>query len=215
MNLKKQMLTFFAILLLGTVSLLSGCATTGMDRSVKTSNSIRDVDNEIRKMSVQIDVTAASLDALVKSDKPDLKKHFNTYSDELEKLEHEGKLVTRRLDEMKSHSKEYFAEWEKQGETFTNSDIRELSEQRRSTLAEMYARVPAAGVGIKGAYHAYLTDLKEIQKYLSNDLTPQGIEGITPVANKSVQNLNALKASFQPVLSALDEIKAELYSGKK
>ncbi|MFA7404424.1 MAG: DUF2959 family protein [Pelobacteraceae bacterium] len=215
MNLRKHLLPFFTMLLLGTVPFMAGCASTGMDRSVKTSNSIRDVDSEIRKMTVQIDVTAASLDFLVRSEKSDLKKSFDSYSDNLAKLDKEGKKVLKRLDEMKSHSKEYFAEWEKQGDAFTNSEIRELSEQRRSRLAEVYAQVPAAGAGIKGSYHAYLTDLKEIQMYLSNDLTPKGIEGITPVANKSVQNLDALKASLKPVLSALDEIKAELYNGKK
>lgn len=215
MKLKKQSLAICTLFLLGTVSFLGGCATTGLDRSVKTSNSIRDVDKEIRKMSTQIDVTAKSLDTLVKAQNSDLKKSFSKYSDNLDDLDKEGKRVIKRLDEMKSHSKEYFAEWEKQGDTFSNSEIRELSEQRRSKLAAIYAQVPAAGAGIKGAYNAYLTDLKEIKLYLANDLTPKGIEGITPVANKSVQNLDTLKTSFQPVIAALDEIKAELYSGKK
>jgi hypothetical protein len=194
---------------------MGGCATTGIDRSVDTSSSIQEVDREIRKMSVQIDVTAASLYTLVNTGKPDLKKSFDSYTNNVDKLETEGNKVLKRIDEMKKRSKEYFGEWEKQGDTFTNTDIRELSEQRRSKLAELYARVPAAGYGIKGTYHAYLTDLKEIQKYLSNDLTPKGVEGIGPVANRSVQDLDSLKISLKPVIAALDDIKAELYSGKK
>jgi DNA repair ATPase RecN len=203
------------MLLLGTVSFLGGCATTGMDRSVKTSNSIREVDSEIRKMIVQIDVTAASLDAVVTTGQPNLKKTFGKYSDNVENLDKEGKRVIKRLEEMKVRSNEYFAEWEKEGDAFTNSEIRELSTERRTKLAASYARVPAAGAGIKGTYNAYLTDLKEIQKYLSTDLTPKGVEGITPVANKSVQDLDALKQSLQPVIAALDEIKAELYNANK
>jgi hypothetical protein len=205
----------YTMFLLVTASFITGCATTGMDRAVRTSNSIRDVDSEMRKMMVQIDVTAASLDTLVKAGQPDLKKTFTSYSDNLEKLDNEGQRVLSRLEEMKLHSKEYFSEWEKQGIVYTNSEIRELSDDRRSKLAEIYARVPAAGAGIKGAYHAYLTNLKEIQLYLSNDLTPKGVEGIDPVAKKAVVDLAALKTSFQPVLSALDEIKTEIYSGKK
>jgi hypothetical protein len=215
MKFRTHTLAIYTLFLLGTASFMGGCATTGMERSVKTSNSIRDVDSEIRKMIVQIDATAASLDLLVRADKTDLKGPFNSYSNNLNKLDSEGKLVIKRMDEMKAHSKEYFSEWEKQGDNFTNSEIRVLSEERRSKLADIYAQVPAAGAGIKGAYNSYLTDLKEIQKYLSNDLTPQGIEGITPIANKSVQNLDTLKSSLNPVLSALDEIKVELYSGKK
>lgn len=215
MTLKNNSVAFFAMFILGTAAFTGGCATTGMDRSVKASNSIKEVDTEIRKMIVQIDVTAASLDTMIMVGQPDLKKSFKNYSDQLNKLDNEGKRVIKRLDEMKSRNKEYFGEWEKQGDTFTNSEIRELSEQRRSKLAETYAQVPAAGAGIKGNYHAYLTDLKEIQKYLSNDLTPQGIEGITPVAHKSVQDLDSLKNSLKPVITALDEIKAEMYNGKK
>lgn len=215
MRLRNHSLVIFAMFILGTTAFLGGCATTGMDRSVKTSNSIKEVDSEIRKMIVQIDVTAVSLDSLVIPRNTELKKPFNSYSDNLAKLESEGKRVVKRTEEMKSRSKEYFGEWEKQGDTFTNSEIRELSAERRNNLAEIYARVPAAADGIKGTYNAYLTDLKEIQKYLSNDLTPKGIEAITPVAKRSVQNLDALKVSLQPVITALDEIKAELYTGKK
>lgn len=215
MKIKKQLLAFFATLLIGASTILGGCATTGMDRSVKTSNSIRDVDTEIRKMMVQIDVTAASLDSLVMPGQSSLKKSFDTYSDNVAKLDSEGKLVLKRTEEMKSNSKEYFAEWEKQGDGFTNAEIRELSAERRNRLAESYSRVPAAGSGIKGTYNAYLTDMKEIQKFLSTDLTPKGIEAITPIAQKSVKDLDALKASLVPVITALDEIKAELYTGKK
>jgi DNA repair ATPase RecN len=215
MKLRSHSLALFAMLLFGTAALLGGCATTGMDRSIKTSNSIKDVDSEIRKMMVQIDVTAASLDAVVAPGQPNLKKSFDKYSDDLEKLDKEGKKVNKRTDEMKKSSKEYFGEWEKQGDAFTNSEIRELSTERRNKLAEIYARVPAAADGIKGSYNAYLVDLKEIQKYLSTDLTPKGVEGITPVAKRSVQELDSLKASLRPVIAALDEIKVELYSGKK
>jgi hypothetical protein len=73
--------------------------------------------------------------------------------------------------------------------------------------------VPAAGAGIEVTYLAYLSDLKEIQTYLSNDLTPQGIETIIPVADKTDRDLRALKESMQPVLAALNEIKTALQGG--
>jgi hypothetical protein len=216
MKLKNHSLAFIALLLLSTATFLGGCATTGMDRSDKASNSIKDVDSEIRKMIIQIDVTAASLDSLVSAGQPDLKKSFETYSENLKNLDREGKKVIRRTEEMKARSKEYFAEWEKQGEAFTNPEIRELSAERRTKLAEIYVRVPAAVAGINRTYHAYLTDLQEIQKYLSTDLTPNGVLAINPVAKRSVQDLDALKLSLQPVFAALEEIKSELYSsGKK
>lgn len=215
MKIRNHTRVLFAILMTGAAVCLSGCATTGMDRSVKTSNSIQEFDDEIGKLVVQLDATAASLDTLLVPGQPEVKKSFDSYTDNVVMLEKEGNRVLRRMEEMKSQSKEYFAEWEKQGSAYSNPRIRELSEERRLKLAETYARVPAAGAGIKVSYLAYLSDLKEIQKYLSNDLTPQGVASITPVAQNTTPDLEALKASLQPVIAALEEIKAELHGGTK
>lgn len=215
MKLRNQLLAVFATFLLSTAAFLGGCATTGMDRSVKTSDSIQDLEKEIRKIDGQIDATSRSLEALVAPGNTELKKSFNNYSDNLEKLDDDGKKVIKRMDEMKEHSNDYFDEWEKQGTSYKNPEISKLSAERRMKLTEIYARVPAAGAGIKSSYLASLTTLKEIKSYLANDLTPKGIEAIDPVAKRAVQNLAELKVSLQPVIPALEEIKAELYSGKK
>jgi hypothetical protein len=211
MKLRKHSALFISMILLATTAFLGGCASTGMKRSERTSNSIKHVDTEIREFMVQIDATSASLDSLVTAGKSDPKKSFNTYTKDVAKFERDGNRVVKRLNEMKLNSREYFEEWAKEGDNFTNPEIRQLSEERRSKLAGIYAQVPAANAGVNGSYNAALTDLKEIQKYLSNDLTPKGIEGIAPSAQKSVQDLDQLKESLKPVISSLDEIKAELY----
>jgi hypothetical protein len=110
-------LAFLTMLMVGAAAFLGGCATstTGMDRSVKTSTSIEEVENEIVKMDVQLDKTAASLDMLLRPGQADLKKSFEEYAYNLFKLENEGNRVLKRMEEMKSHSIDYFAEWEKQG----------------------------------------------------------------------------------------------------
>jgi hypothetical protein len=213
MKTRNHSLAFSLMLMVGAAAFLGGCAVTGMDRSVKTSNSIQEVENEIVKMDTQLDETAASLDVLLRPGQPDVKKSFDRYANNLVKLENEGNRVLKRMEEMKSQSIEYFAEWEKQGSAYSNPRIRELSEERRLKLAETYAKVPAAGAGIEVTYLAYLSDLKEIQTYLSNDLTPQGIETIIPVADKTDRDLQALKESMQPVLAALNEIKTALQGG--
>ena len=215
MKLRNHSLAVCTMVMLGTASFIGGCATTGVERSEKTSNSIRDVNSEIKTMSLQIDVTSKSLESLVAAGNPNLRKSFDIYSKDLDKLEHEGKRVIKRMEEMKAHSKEYFSEWDKQGVAYKNPELSALSEGRRSKLAEIYARVPAAGAGVKSSYLSYLTTLKETKLYLSNDLTPKGVETVTPIANRSVQDMEALKTSLQPVTTALDEIQAELYSGKK
>jgi hypothetical protein len=211
MNFRKQSLVFFGILLLATASFLGGCATTDTNRTIKTANSIYEVDDEVRKMIVQIDLTGTSLDILTTAGQIDLKKCFNNYSDNLDKLEIQGNRVLTHVDAMRSQSIKYFTEWEKVGDAYKHPRIQRMTEIRRSELAEIYLQVAVAGAGIKEAYLAYLSNLKGIQKQLSKDLTPNSIEAIAPITQKGVQDLSVLRESFKPAIAGLDEIKIELY----
>jgi len=69
---------------------------------------------------------------LVVPGNPDLRKSFDSYSDNLARLEKEGIRVNKQAEELKSQCKEYFAEWKKRGDTFTNPEIRKLSAKRRN-----------------------------------------------------------------------------------
>lgn len=215
MNLKFYLPSKQYFFLLGIILLLCNCEKNSLTRAINTSNSMQDVDEEMRKMSTQIVVTATSLETLIDAEVPDLKNDFDAYSANLKKLNHQGKIVLKRIDEMKSKSKEYFVEWEKQENTYTNQTIRDLSEQRRIKLAKSYDEVRIKSIGIKEAYQAYSEDLNEIQAYLANDLTPSGIDALKPVTQKANQNLKQLKKSFEPVIEALNEIRAQMYGGTK
>lgn len=213
MKIKTKPAVLFTTLLLGAITFMGGCATTGMERAASTSTSMHTVESDIRQASVQVDATGASLNELIKPDQPKVKNAFGKYSDNVAKMEQMGKRLLKHTDEMSARGKDYFEEWDKQGDSYTNPQIRELSEQRRADLAEIYMQIPASSVGVKGAFSAYLSDIKEIQKYLSNDLTPKGIEAITPIAQKAVSDGQLLKEAVMPVLSAITRARAELAPG--
>jgi outer membrane murein-binding lipoprotein Lpp len=197
-----------------TAMLIAGCVSTGMDRSIKASNSIRDVDAEVGGLNVRIDFVATSLDTLLKSGQADLKKNFDAFSSDIPPLEKQGALVLKREEEMNKASKEYFSEWQKQGTNYTNPQIRKLSDERRVKLAKIYDKVLAGNEGIKVAYYSYLSDLKEIQSFLNTDLTPSGVASIEPIAQKTVAHLYELRKSLNPMIAALVEIQSELYEEK-
>ena len=132
MKSRNHVPVWFTLVLLGIAVLAAGCATTGMQRSVSTSNSIQVVDNDIRKFLVLIDETSTSLDYLVNTKEGDLIRSFDAYSANVLKLDAQGKVVIKHTAEMRARSTEYFSEWEKQGNTYTNPKIRALSEDRRN-----------------------------------------------------------------------------------
>lgn len=206
-------LTLGVLWLGASILILVACASTGMERSAKARTSMRTVDSDIKQALLQVDATNASLENLIKPGQSDVKKALESYAGNVAKMENQGQKLVKHTDEMSAKRLDYFAEWEKQGDKYTNPEIRELSEQRRADLSEIFAQIPAASVGIKGAFHTYLSDIKEIHKYLSNDLTPKGIESITPTAQKSIADGDNLKESVKPVVAALDRARAEMAQG--
>lgn len=199
--------------LLGFLLLLPGCATTGSGRAEKTTAKMEVVDSEMRQAVVQIDATGISLEKLIAPGLSDTKGAFETYSENVVTMERLGEKLIKHTDEMSVRGTDYFAEWEKEGNTYTNPRIRELSEQRRSDLNTVYRKISESSIGVKGWFIAYMRDIKEIQSFLATDLTDKGITAITPVAQKAISDGTILRNAVLPVLSALDGAKREMAQG--
>lgn len=203
----------FTTVFLGVITFLIGCATTpttSMDRATKTTTSMQAVEADYKQASVQIDATSTSLEDLIKPGQTDMKKAYGAYAGNVEKMEQLGKRLDMHTEQMRSRGQAYFAEWET---SYTSPEIRELSERRRNEMREIYAKIPEASIGVSGALKSYLTDIKDIQTYLSNDLTPQGIETMRPMAQKAVTDGDNLKETVKPVLTAIDRVKTEMTQG--
>lgn len=198
------------IMILGVIISLAGCTTTGMQRSETTGTTMKAVEDDYKQAVAQEDAIGAALEDLVKPGQSDVKKAFEQYSANVDKMEDLGKQLFEHADKMSAQGKEYFEEWRKQGSTYTNPQIQALSEQRRAELSAVFGKIAEESVGVKDAIKAYMSDIREIQTYLSNDLTPKGVEAITPIARKAVWDGNSLKDAINPVISAIGSARAAL-----
>jgi len=200
-------------MILGAALIQLGCATTGMQRSTNTRTTMKEVEDDYQLAIVRVSDTNASLETLVKMDQTDEKKAFEKYSDNVKKMKGIGKRLFGHADKMRTQQKEYFEEWRKQGNAYTNPEIQALSEQRREDLSGSFVKISEASVGVKGSFKAYMSGLEEIKTYLSTDLTPKGVESITPVVRKAIEDGEKLKESIYPVISTIDEARAEMAQG--
>lgn len=200
------------MIIAGTLS-VAGCAKTGMQRSTTTGTTMQSVESDIKQIIAQVDVTGASLQELIRPGQSDAKKAFKKYTDNVDKMQGMKKRFFEHTDKMRVQGKEYFEEWRTDGNTYTNPQIQALGEQRRAALSADFVRITEASVGVKGSFNAYMSDLKEIQNYLSNDLTPKGIEAISPIAQQAVMDGTSLQAAIYPVLNAVSNARGELAQG--
>jgi hypothetical protein len=202
--------TFLGTLFLAAITFLLGCESTGMQRSEKATTTMQTVADGISQVAAQLDATGASLEALASTGQSDVGKAFQAYSANVARMDSLEKQFTKHADEMSSRGKDYFAEWKKQGDAYANPQIRELSEQRRAALGEVYGKIAEASIGVKDAFQAYMSDLKEIRTYLSNDLTAKGLDAIAPSKDKVVRDGENLREAVTRIQNAVDRARSEM-----
>jgi hypothetical protein len=210
MKLRTEPGVIFTAMIVIVILSLTGCAMTGMQRSAKTATSMDVVEQDYREVVSQVDLTRASLEDLIRPGQPEVKGAFEKYSANVDKMDDLKKSLFKHADNMNSQGKNYFEEWRKQGDMYTNPQIQALSEQRRADLSAIFVKISEASIGVKGVFKNYLSDISEIRTYLSNDLTTKGVEAITPTAQKAIMDGDSLKDAVDPVLSAISRARAEM-----
>jgi hypothetical protein len=210
MKVSYKITVYYISIIALSVVFMAGCASTGIQRSEKATITMQTMDSDIKSIVAQLDATGLSLDDIMRAGQTDVKKAYSLFKDNVSKMESLEKNFNKHYSEMKARGKEYFEEWQKDGDSYKNPKIQQLSEQRRNELGYVYGLIANNSSGVSDAFKAYVNDLKEIQNFLSNDLTSNGIDAITPISRTVVQDGENLKYAIKNVRSAIDRAKSEM-----
>lgn len=179
-----------AALLLG-----AGCASTAYDKGNKTAQDIQTTANRIAALPGMVDKTLASLDDLVNKPQSDLRPQFKQFTAHLKDVESAAKEVGAARRSMGEKSKEFFAEWDAQLAKINNEDIKARSQARKNEVSQRLDAIKRSYSEAETAFRPFMSNLQDIQKYLSVDLTAGGLAAIKDTVAKANQNAVPLKAS--------------------
>lgn len=205
-----QMNYFLFSALISSFILIVGCQSSGMERSTEARTSLQTMDDDIQSAIRQLDITGGSLDNLMSVSQSDLNKVFATYSNNVSQIASFEEKFARHAAEMTTRGTDYFEEWQKEGTEYNNARIQQLSDQRRATLGKIYDRIAENSIGVNEAFKAYVSDVKEIPAFLSNDLTAKGIAAISPTSEKVVRDGDSLMVALENVQIAIQGARAEM-----
>ncbi|MEX2351347.1 MAG: DUF2959 family protein [Balneolaceae bacterium] len=200
----------FLFLLLTSMLTVIACSTTGLQRSEEVQTTMQTVDNDIKFIIVQLDAIGASLNELTKPAQADMEKAFELFSENVSKIEDMEQDFDKHASEMEASGKAYFAEWDSDSQQYDNADIQRQSDQRRATLGETYDKIAQNNVGVKESFETYVSDINEIERFLSNDLTRDGIDSIRNISERVVMNGTHLKNELQSLQEAIEEARSEM-----
>ncbi|HEX4794722.1 MAG TPA: DUF2959 family protein [Humisphaera sp.] len=189
------------VVVVAAIAACYGCGPTAKT----TVESMTVFGNETAKAKDSIDNSVRSLDTLVNSQPADLKNNFDAYSKAVSDLDDQSKVVKANADKMRSNGDVFFKEWE------GSSDI---SPERRSQLSASYDKIKQDMAGAKDAFGPFMASLKDIQSYLSLDLSVKGINSMAPMVAKAKDNSNQVKSQLDDVLMQLNSVRGMLSTTK-
>jgi hypothetical protein len=205
---KGLIITFVAA---GAAVLLSGCGTPkGYKQADKTGVGIAEFRDEIIKGKEAIDATMKSLGEVAATANTDPRKAFEQYSKNVANLESTANTVKKRAQSMKDQGQAYFKQWETELSQVNNPEIRTLAEQRKAKLQETFESIRKVTEPLKAQFEPWMSDLKDLDKYLSNDLTIAGVDAAKPLFKKTTEEGLEVQKSMDAVVAELNTIAATL-----
>ena len=208
MKNKSILLNFFAGV--AAVSFIVGCSSTGYDKAADTATSLTQSSDMIAKGSGLIDQSLAALNDLVSNPQPDLRKQFKTFNSSVDDLGSTAKDVSSKAESMKAQGTAYFEKWDHESAKIQNEDIRNRSVARKNEVADKFGRIRADYEQTKADFTPFMSDLRDVQKFLSTDLTTGGLAAIKDVVAKANQHAVPLKKSLGELTSEFKGLSASM-----
>jgi hypothetical protein len=189
-------------------------SAAGYKLADKTGVSIAEFRDEIVNIKKEVDATMVALDKVVTSAATDPRKAFKEFDKSVPRLDDAAKTARKRAEDMKARGQAYFKDWEKEMAAVNNPEIRKLAEERKAKLQGTFDSIKGFMEPARDEFSAWLADLKDLQKYLSNDLTIAGVDAAKELIGKSKTEGQAVQQSMDKVIAELNTIVATLTPAK-
>lgn len=187
-SLKNIKLTAGMTFCAATLLWAAGCASSGYDKGNQTAQNIQSAANRIAALPAQINKTMASLDDIVNKPQADLRPQFKQFTANLSEVESAAKDIAAARRTMGEKSKDFFAAWDAQLAQINNEDIKARSEARKKDVADKMEAIKRSYAEAETAFRPFMSELKDVQKYLSVDLTTGGVAAIKNTVTKADQD---------------------------
>jgi hypothetical protein len=211
-----QFVTLAASTVAATVLLsLDATAADGYKQADKTGKYIAEFRDDIVSIKNEVDASLAALDKVSEQATVDPRKAFKDFDKSVPRVDSAAMTAKKHAEKMRAEGKEYFTKWEKDLASVNDPEIRKLAEERKAKLQVAFGDIKKSTEPARDQFIPWLEDLKDLQKYLSNDLTIGGIDAAKDLIAKTKSDGRAVQQSLDKVIAELNTVVATITPAKK
>ncbi len=195
----------FVIAMVLTIPLfaLSACQSQ-TQRQESTAESARETEAGLQATRAQIDKTLGALNRLMTASPAELRLAYAEYWKEVDAMYAVAKETDKDAKAVQAKSADYLAKWQKSHAEIQNPELRNASDQWRSTVISRFDGIRKSYADARAAFVPFMQNLEDVRQVLANDLTPAGVQSLA--ATDVVKNA---KANGMAMASNLDALKLQ------
>jgi len=191
-----------AVLALGVGLLAAGCATPGYKKADRTGISLQNFRKDVVEFKQALDASLARLNEASQAAATNPRPAFEAYAKSLSQLGAASRRTDKQAQTLRTQGEAYFQQWQRELETITNAEIRQVGQERKEQQQQLFDRLDPLMKQLWSHYDPLFSDLQDLRKLLSQDLTESGIRAAGGLIRRSTD----LGANVQ---SDLDEVARE------
>jgi hypothetical protein len=195
------------LLTLGLVTLLASATQASQEQ---LAASIKDARIEATRASEQLKATLDALTALTKQKEGDLRPAYNAFAAEVPKTEAAAAWTRTRVQWMNSDGQQYFLAWQKTIDGTANESLRKKAQKRLDAAKKSYNKVLVSLTGAREAFQPFLSDLADIQKILSKDVTPAGVKSVKGTVSDANWRHKSVSSAINSALKEMQKMEQSL-----
>jgi chromosome segregation ATPase len=197
--------------MLCTIVIAAGCTTTQgrgeAKEATRAVTSLQETRAELLRADQQVNDTVTAMNQLA-SASPDLPQAYKVFTAEVSQASTQAQTAQRRAEQMQVHWQQYIAAWEKEIDRLSIPELQAGAAQRRQTVRANYDRLRDAARDMEAAYPPFLTQLRDLRKALSLDLTPAGVQAAQPAFTVARRSAADVRERINTFLSEIDRVSA-------
>lgn len=199
--------------LAGAVVFHSGCATAGYEKAESAADSMAATAAQIETARRQLVEATTSLDVLINRTPPDLPQAFERYRTAVSALDGTFQQVRSNAQRMAEKGEEYFSTWDARLTEIHSEDIRERSLERQQEVTQRFTDIQRSYREAARQFEPVMTRLADIQKLLSVDLTPAGVQGAREFAERAEDSATTLRRTLDDLAERFREVSGRMGPG--
>jgi predicted nucleic acid-binding Zn-ribbon protein len=210
--MKTTMKTKTILMALGLAMLLAEAAQATQEQ---LAASMKETRLEAAQTRDQLAATLATLTALTKQEKGDLRPAYAAFTNEVSKTEAAATATRKRAAWMQGDGLKYFEDWQKTIDGINNESLRKRAQKRLDAVKKSYTKVTASFQEVGEKFKPFLADLADIQKLLANDVTASGIKAIRSTVSDANWRYKAVNRTINDALDEMAKMEKSLSTEAK